>query len=120
MVHETDQPTLVVYTFQETTLLGSWGIERRPFRPDGECLILSRQRQDKLSKTLAVGFTFHDRNDSVSMIVVCAISCPGKTPHVTALRPPSGTFVNNSSCHGSMNSASMRLGARHTLALPAK
>jgi hypothetical protein len=31
------------------------------------------------------------------MMVGCAISCPGKTPHVTALLPSSGMFVANPS-----------------------
>jgi hypothetical protein len=29
-------------------------------------------------------------------MVVCAISCPGNTPQVTAFRPPSGTFPRQS------------------------
>ncbi len=42
--------------------------------------------------------TFHDKNDSCSMMVDCTISCPGKVPQVTALRPFSGTFVLKSPC----------------------
>lgn len=37
--------------------------------------------------------TFHDKNDSGSIMVVCAISCPGKTPQVTAFRVSSVRFV---------------------------
>lgn len=43
--------------------------------------------------------TFQARNESLSMIVDCAISCPGNTPQVTAFLPPSGTFVRSSPYH---------------------
>lgn len=50
---------------------------------------------DAHSTTRALS-TFHERNDSRSMIVVWTISFPGKTPHVTAFLPSWGTLLLHS------------------------
>ena len=59
--------------------------------PPVQCLVTLRS-------VLTKKYTFHDMNDSRSMIVVCIISLPGKTPQVTAFLPSSGTLLIHFPC----------------------
>ena len=59
--------------------------------PPVQCLVALRS-------VLTEKYTFHDMNDSRSMIVVCIISLPGKTPQVTAFLPLSVTLLIHFPC----------------------
>ena len=97
VVYEADEPAPVTHILEKTAFFGLGSVERRPLVPYRECFLLRGQGMSYRSTDVIEAIqTFQDRNDSLSMIVVCAISCPGNTPQVTALRPPSGTFVNSS------------------------
>ena len=64
--------------------------------PPAQCLVTLRG-------VLTEKYTFHDMNDSRSMIVVCIISLPGKTPQVTAFLPSSGTLLIHFPCQPRVN-----------------
>jgi hypothetical protein len=65
--------------------------------PERERLVLVNKDEAVSESTLtsieALNATFHARKFSGSMIVDCVISCPGKTPHVTASRTSSSTLL---------------------------
>ena len=51
---------------------------------------------------------FQARKEVSSMIVDCTISCPGKTPHVTALTASFGVFVRKSPCKSVVTTSVVR------------
>lgn len=92
VVYKRNEPPLARDVLEQLPRRRQARIEEGPLRPDIKRFFLLVSLTAHPQMTL----TFHARNDVSSMIVLWTISCPGKTPHVTALTASPTAFVTNS------------------------